>query len=106
MRVATSTGQSVRAVALTAFALTLWTFLQIEEQARFARIEEERNRFDLAELVALAFLAPGELRTRESRFLGRIGALPSREEAFRRGAELDRRDRELKAKNPLPPVTH
>jgi hypothetical protein len=97
VRVATSTGQSVRAVALMSFALTLWTFLQIEEQARFARLEDERNRFDLAELVALSFLAPGELRARESRFLSRAGALPSRDEALRRGFELDRRDRALKA---------
>lgn len=96
VRVATSTGQSVRAVALMSFALTLWTFLQIEEQAKFARFEEERNRFDQAELVALAFLAPHELRARESRFLSRVGALPSRDEALRRGAELDRRDRELR----------
>lgn len=79
------------------YALTLLTFLQFEEQDRFARIEAEHRRFDTAGLTALALSEPHKLQQRQHRFLASLGALPSREEAIRRAMELDRRDRELKA---------
>lgn len=104
VKVASSTGQSVRTVALASFALTLWTFLQIEEQERFARVEAEHARLDAAGLSAVAYHEPKKLEIREQRFLARVGAIPSREEALRRAAELNRRHDELMARSPLPEI--
>lgn len=89
-------------VALAAYALTLWTFLQLEEADRFARIEAEYDRLDAAGLQAVAFHEPKKLELRSSRFLARVGAVPSREEALRKAAELNSRDLRLKEQFPLP----
>lgn len=102
VRVAVATGRDVAALALASYAVTLWTFLQLEEIERLRAVKEERDRLDVAGLTAAAFHEPHRLEIREQRFLSRVGALPSREEAMRRAFELDRRDRELKALNPLP----
>lgn len=72
---ATATGQSVRAVAVESFALTLWTWAvlrQIERQAEVTRLGE---RTDLAGLMAVAFHEPAKLQQAELRYLAAAGQL-------------------------------
>jgi hypothetical protein len=88
-----SSGQSLRAVAEEDYAVTLWTYLQVEEDARLARYVSRSERLDLAALLALATHAPKELdrvrrdllaevrgdrtslREKESRIIDRLRAM-------------------------------
>lgn len=54
-------GGSLRDVAEEAYAVTLWTFLQLEDEARIARFVARSERLDLGGLVAMATHAPKEL---------------------------------------------
>lgn len=72
---ATATGQSVRAVAVEPFALTLWTWATVRQIAREASVERMGERTDLAGLVAVAFHDPGKLAQAELRYLAAAGRL-------------------------------
>lgn len=54
VRVATSTGRGVLDVAHDSFALTRWMFWHLERADHRARIQERRDRFDLAGLISVA----------------------------------------------------
>lgn len=74
---ATATGQTVRAVALESFALTLWTWAALRQIEREASVERMGERTDLAGLVAVAFHDPGKLAQAELRYLAAAGRLGS-----------------------------
>lgn len=86
--VACETGRSVRQVALDSYAVTLFTFLQIEERNRLSRLIEERHRLDTAGLTAVAMWEPKKLAEFENRFRLKLRKLPSREQALRSAAAL------------------
>ena len=86
-------GQSLRSVAEEDYAVTLWTYLQVEEDARLARFVARSERLDLAALLGLATHVPKELervrrdllaevrgertsiREKESRIIDRLRAM-------------------------------
>ena len=74
---ATATGQTVRAVAVESFALTLWTWAAFRQIEREASVERMGERTDLAGLVAVAFHDPGKLGQAELRYLAAAGRLGS-----------------------------
>jgi len=56
---AQETGQPVRDVAGEAFALTLWTWSEMQEMKREDAVQRMGERTDLAGQVAIAFQAHG-----------------------------------------------
>lgn len=74
---ATATGQSVRAVAVESFALTLWTWALYKQREREHAVERLGERTDLAGLVAVAFHEPAKLQQAELRYLASAGRLSS-----------------------------
>lgn len=72
-KVAAQMGQSVRAQAEESYAITFWTYLQLEDQRRIATILARLERLDLATLVAFAFHSPRELDRIQKEELRAIG---------------------------------
>jgi hypothetical protein len=60
-QVAVRGGGQLRDVAEEAYAVTLWTFLELEDAARITRFVTRSERLDLAGLMAMATHAPKEL---------------------------------------------
>lgn len=75
VQVAQGTGQSVRTVASEPFALTLWTWGELQQLQREAAVERMGERTDLAGLVAVAFHEPSSLQKAELRYLSAAGQL-------------------------------
>lgn len=88
VEVARGTGRSLREVADDSYAVTLYTFLQMQERSRIDRLLTEGNRIDQASLVAFAFHEPKKLAEVADRFRTRIRSKPSREDAMKRAALL------------------
>ena len=75
VQVAQGTGQSVRTLAGEPFALTLWTWGELQHLQREAAVERMGERTDLAGLVAVAFHEPASLQKAELRYLSAAGQL-------------------------------
>jgi len=75
VQTARDTGRSVREVAGESFALTLWTWAELQRMAREEMVERMGERTDLAGLVAVAFHEPQKLQQAEMRYLSAAGRL-------------------------------
>jgi hypothetical protein len=75
VQTAQATGQTVRTVAAESFALTLWTWGELQQLHREAAVERMGERTDLAGLVAVGFHEPAKLQKAELRYLSAAGQL-------------------------------
>jgi hypothetical protein len=83
---ATRTGRSLAAVAADPFALTLYTWGELQEMDSEARVSALGERIDLASLVAMSFHDPAQLQKAEMRYYRQAGVLAQMfEEARRKG---------------------
>jgi succinate dehydrogenase flavin-adding protein (antitoxin of CptAB toxin-antitoxin module) len=86
--VAQAMGQKTKDVALDDYAVTLFTFLQLEDARRLDRLVEESDRLDMAWLNAKAFNRPEMLREASAAFQRKIQNVPDRETVLRLAAEI------------------
>lgn len=84
VQTATATGRSVRELAGDSFALTLWTWAEVQQLEREASVERLGERTDLAGLMAVAFHDPAGLQKAELRYLSAAGRLSAMLEQTRR----------------------
>jgi hypothetical protein len=75
VEVSRETGQPVRVVAGEAFAVTLWTWAELQDIKREEGITRMGERTDLAGQVAIAFHQPQDLQKMEMRYLKAAGQL-------------------------------
>jgi hypothetical protein len=85
-----ATGQSVRTVALESWALTLWTYVQVQEIETIARVHAEGDRIQLASLFAAAVHEPKQLEQRDQEWRQRaqLVLVPTKDEAMERGRRM------------------
>jgi len=99
---ATRNGRPVREVASESFALTLWTWAELQAIEREASVSRLGERTDLAGLMAVAFHQPQDLQKMEMRYLkaaGRLSAMFDETKA-RLSALRDQMDKAAKAAQP------
>ena len=82
VRVAQETGQSVRSVAKESYAVTLWTFKQLQDIGRIERVKSLGERIDTAALMAMAFHEPKTLQDAEREYRRQAGLDMTREQAI------------------------
>ena len=73
---------------MDSFALTLFTFLQIEEARRLEDLKTEWRQIEKAGLTAVAFHKPSKLADAVEDYKRRLKLVPSREEAIERAKKL------------------
>jgi hypothetical protein len=56
------------------YAVTLWTWCQIQQRNRVHSLTREHERIDVAGLVAMAFHDPKQLATAERRFMNKVAS--------------------------------
>lgn len=88
-----ATGQSVRAQAAESWALTMWTFIHLQEIAEFERVGAEGDRIDMASLNSIAFHEPKRLKEVDTAWRQRAKLLHTitNAEALQRGIEMAKR---------------
>jgi hypothetical protein len=75
VRVARDTGRPVPEIGGQSFALTLWTWAELEDMAREDQVARMGERTDLAGQVAVAFHQPQDMLKLEHRYLKAAGQL-------------------------------
>lgn len=75
VQTAQATGQPVREVARESFALTLWTWAELQQMDREAAVDRMGDRTDMAGLTAMAYHEPQSLQKAELRYLSAAGRL-------------------------------
>lgn len=83
VRVARDTGRPVPQISGESFALTLWTWAELEEMAREDQVSRMGERTDLAGQMAVAFHQPQDLLKLEHRYLKAAGQLTPMMDAVR-----------------------
>lgn len=84
---AQETGQSVREVARESYAVTLWTFRQLQDIGRIERVRHLGERIDTAALMAMAFHEPKRLQDAEREYRQQAGLDLSRDAALAKAAQ-------------------
>lgn len=87
VQVAQATGATVREVAGESYALTLWTWAQVQRLTREDAVERLGDRTDMAGLMAVAFHEPAKLQQAEVRYLAAAGRLDATLRTARARAE-------------------
>lgn len=75
METARETSTPVREVAGESFAITLWTWSELQTMAREDGVQRMGERTDMAGQVAIAFHQPQDLQKMEMRYLKAAGQL-------------------------------
>lgn len=89
VQVAIASGRTVAEVARQSFALTLWTWAELQEIEREETVRRLGERTDLAGQVAIAFHQPQDLQKLELRYLKAAGQLSEMfEKARSRASDL------------------
>lgn len=83
VRVARDTGRSLPEISGESFALTLWTWAELEDMAREDQVSRMGERTDLAGQMAVAFHQPQDLLKLEHRYLKAAGQLTPMMDAVR-----------------------
>lgn len=80
-----ATGRPVREVVRQPAALTLWTFLQLEDLQRLERLQAKDDRHDLASLIAAAVFDARAFERARSAFVAELSRdpEPDRDRALR-----------------------
>lgn len=78
----------MRDVVLDSYAVTLYTFLALEEGRRLDRLLEEGDRLSLGGLVSVAFNQPQKLGDLERRYRAKLQGKMPREDLMRLAAKV------------------
>jgi hypothetical protein len=86
--VAKQTGTSFKIQAREDYAITLYTFLQLEEGNKIDRLLAEAERIDLAGLFRIAFHEPNKLKGASDALRRKIMNVPDRATTLKLAAEV------------------
>jgi len=88
VQVAKGTGTSFKIQAREDYAVTLYTFLQLEQAKKLDSLLEEGGRIEQASLMAIAFHEPKKLKGASEALRRKIMNVPDRATAIRLAAEI------------------